>query len=66
MKNQNSGFTLFELLIAILVILGAVGWVMNLLEIIGSFSDPVTGAFIFRCIGVIVLPLGGILGWIPF
>lgn len=60
MKNQNSGFTLFELLIVI-------GWVMNLLEIIGSsVSDPVTAAFIFRCVGVVVLPLGAILGYIPF
>lgn len=66
MKNQNSGFTITELLIALLVIFGAIGWVMNIIEIVGSFSDPITGAFIFRCIGVIVLPLGAILGWIPF
>jgi len=43
--------------------LGAAGWVMNIIKIVHSVNDPITGMFIARCVGVIVAPVGAVLGW---
>lgn len=40
-----------------------VGWVMNLIKIIGALGDPITGMFIFRCVGAICAPIGAVLGY---
>lgn len=48
--------------IAVLV-LGLIGWVINIVKIIGAANDPLTGWFIARVIGVIVAPVGAILGF---
>jgi hypothetical protein len=40
-----------------------VGWVMNIVTIFHTATDPVTGIFIFRCVGVVVAPVGAILGY---
>ena len=50
-------------LIFAFVVLFALGWVLNIVGIIAVISDPVTGMFILRCIGVFVAPLGAILGY---
>lgn len=39
----------------------AVGWTMNLIDVIRWSSDW-TGEFIVRCIGIFVPPLGAIMG----
>lgn len=47
------------------IILGlAAGWVMNIITIFNTADAPLTGVFILRCIGVVMAPLGGVLGWI--
>ena len=41
----------------------AVGWVMNVIEIFHTADASLTGVFVLRCFGVIVAPLGGVLGY---
>ncbi len=63
MKTQ-CGFTAFELLVVLLVLFGSVGWVWNIVKIVQSGFDVITGMFIARCIGVFVAPLGAVLGFL--
>jgi hypothetical protein len=46
--------------LAVLILL-IIGWVMNLVTIWNATEIGVK--FVVRCIGVFVLPLGGVLGW---
>lgn len=46
-----------------LLIAAAAGWVMNIAAIVHTLSDPLTGVFIFRCVGIFIAPLGAILGY---
>jgi hypothetical protein len=41
----------------------AAGYVMNIIAIIHTVNDPITGMFVLRCVGVFLMPLGGIVGW---
>lgn len=44
-------------------ILACIGWAMNLVKAVGALGDPITGLFVFRWVGIIVAPLGAILGY---
>ncbi len=48
----------------LLVIGSVIGWVMNLIALVHSLGDPITGIFILRCIGLVVVPLGVIFGYV--
>lgn len=39
-----------------------VGWVINLVEVIQMAFDPVTTLFVIKAIGILVGPLGAIMG----
>lgn len=45
-----------------LVIACLYGYVMNIVAIFQTLSDPISGLFIARCVGVIAAPLGALLG----
>lgn len=45
-----------------IVLLGLLGWGMNLVEI--AQADFITGLVILRVVGVFIAPLGAILGYI--
>ncbi|MEN9491131.1 MAG: hypothetical protein RJA63_1580 [Pseudomonadota bacterium] len=62
MKSQQ-GFTSIWLFIVPLWLLAGVGWVWNIVKIVQSGFDVITGMFIARCIGVFVAPLGSVLGY---
>ena len=63
-SNKRSSFTLIRLLIVLLWIAFVAGYVLNIFNIINNLStDEVTNMFIFQCIGIIIAPLGSILGW---
>lgn len=62
MNKRQGGYTVVELLILILYVAGAVGWIANLVKLIGIIDGGVTGMMILRAIGVLVVPLGAILG----
>ena len=40
-----------------------IGWFLNIIAIVHTASDVLTGMFIGRVIGVFVPFVGGILGW---
>lgn len=63
MKYQK-GFTAIELLIAAVVVLGAGGWVANIVKMVGSDFDPITGLLIARVVGIFLAPLGAVLGYV--
>ena len=69
MKDINlskcTSVTLIGLLIVLLWIAFVAGYVLNIVNIINNLStdDEVTNMFIFQCIGIIIAPLGSILGW---
>ncbi len=62
--TKQHGLTVFELLTVMLVVGGVIGWIWNIVKIVQSGFDVITGMFIARCIGVFVAPLGAVLGWI--
>ncbi len=43
---------------------GFYGWVMNIIKMVELADQVVTGMFILRLIGILVAPLGVILGYI--
>ena len=65
-SNKRSSFTLIGLLIVLLWIAFVAGYVLNIVNIVSNLSTDVgvTNMFIFQCIGIIIAPLGSILGWL--
>lgn len=64
---HRKAFTIVELLmipIFLIVIAMLVGWVANIVQIVHTISDPITGLFILKCVGILVAPVGGVLGLI--
>lgn len=48
----------------VLLVAGPAGWLANVVKLMGSSADPLTGMVIARAIGVFVPPLGAVLGYI--
>lgn len=49
----------------VVVVLLCIGWVMNLINVVTS-DTPIaewTTVIIIQAVGIVVLPLGGVLGW---
>lgn len=53
-------FNLFAFSVAVLA---AIGWVMNILALVAMPIAPVTTLAVLRGAGIIVPPLGAIMGW---
>lgn len=50
----------------IIFIVSIVGWVWNIIKITQhDFSDPITAMIVLRVVGIIVAPLGVVMGYIP-
>ena len=45
-------------------LIGGAGWIWNIVKIVQSGFDVITGMLIARCIGVFVAPLGAVLGFL--
>lgn len=63
MKKQR-GFTVLYLIVAIVGMLGVGGWIANIVKLVGSNFDPITGMLVARVIGIFVCPLGAVLGFL--
>ena len=65
-SNKRSSSTLVGISIVLLWVTFVAGYVLNIVNIINNLStdDEVTNMFIFQCIGIIIAPLGSILGWL--
>ena len=60
------GFSPGELLLLLwlgLWVAGAIGWCLNLYKLIVTCCEP-TGWLLLRAVGLIVLPLGAIVGFV--
>lgn len=42
----------------------AIGWVVNIIKLFGIVNDPLTALTLLRAVGVVVAPLGGVLGYL--
>jgi len=45
------------------IVLGVIGWVMNITTIVSHINDPVTGMTALRAVGIFLFPLGAVLGY---
>lgn len=61
---NNKGFAIYELIFLMVWVLGTVGWIANIVKLIGMDLEPITMLLILRVIGVIAAPLGAVLGFI--
>lgn len=64
MNKRQKGYTLSELLLVMLGLLFAAGWVANIVAIANSDFSAITGLLVLMVIGVFVFPIGVITGWI--
>lgn len=63
MKSQRGNAVLGT--IGIILFIAAIGgWIANIVKIFSEISDPITGLFILRAIGVVLAPLGAVLGYL--
>jgi hypothetical protein len=62
--KKKLGFTLMEALIVVLVLVGGGGWIANIVKLVDSNFDPITGMVVARAIGIFVAPLGAVLGFL--
>ena len=60
---KQKGYTAIEAIFAIIALVGAWGWVVNIIKIVGSDFSQITGMLVMRCIGVFIAPLGAVLGF---
>jgi hypothetical protein len=63
MKSQK-GFTTAHLIVVVFFLAAIGGWVANIVKLAGCSFDPLTGIVIIRAIGVVVAPLGAVMGFI--
>ena len=47
-----------------LVLLSIGGWVANVVKLFGMALDPLTGLAVLRIVGIFLVPLGAILGFL--
>lgn len=64
MRHQD-GFTLNEMILTIVMILGAIGWIMNIYLLVVAVNAEVWGNVVLRALGVVIVPFGAVLGYIP-
>lgn len=54
----------FGTIALVIWIVGIIGWILNIVAIADSSFDAITGILVLRAIGVLVAPLGAVLGYI--
>ncbi len=62
--NKQRGFTIIEVIFALVAVLGFGGWVANIVKLVGMDFSAITGMLIVRAIGIIVAPLGAVVGYL--
>ena len=56
------GNVIVVLMAAGVAIAGFVGWVLNIIAVVGANFTPFTGELLVRVIGIFVAPIGAIMG----
>ena len=62
--NKQTGFTLPQLIVLLVILAGGFGWCWNIVKLISMSLDPITGLLIVRAIGIFVFPVGMIVGYL--
>jgi prepilin-type N-terminal cleavage/methylation domain-containing protein len=62
--EKQRGFTAVELLVVVLFVAGAGGWIANIVKLVGMSFDQITGMLVVRAIGIFVAPLGAVMGFL--
>lgn len=67
-KSDSGGIMRFLAGLGVLwvgvLVAGAIGWIMNVVALVKMLGDPtVTPMFLARIAGVVIVPLGAVLGW---
>jgi hypothetical protein len=65
MKKTQAGFPITELLVVVLLVAGAGGWIANIVKLVAMNMDHITGMLLVRAVGIFVVPLGVVMGFIP-
>ena len=63
-RNNQQGHAVIALVFILLWVAAIIGWVFNILEIVNTVNLPINGMFILRCVGIVIAPLGAILGYV--
>lgn len=63
MKNKSKLYMAVSVQIALWIIL-ILGWVLNIVQLCKVIAAPITGVFIVKVAGIIIAPLGAIMGYI--
>lgn len=63
MKNQR-GFTLYELIVIVVLVGGLIGWIWNIVKFVDLCCSTITPWFVMRLVGIFAVPFGAIIGWI--
>lgn len=63
MKSQKGNALVVVLIYFTVITFGVVGWVSNIVKIADADFGHVTGMLVLRCFGVLMAPLGAILGY---
>ena len=61
---MKSALTIYWTVTILITVLAFYGWVSNILAITGSDFTEVTGLLVIRCIGVVIAPLGAVMGYV--
>lgn len=64
--NASGGGCALVIVLMMIVtgILGVIGWCLNLGQVVIHCAEPFTTLMLVKIIGLIVAPLGAILGWV--
>lgn len=63
MKKQL-GYTIFELVLVLIALFGAGGWIANIVKLAGMSFDPITGMLVVRIVGIFLAPIGAVMGYL--
>jgi prepilin-type N-terminal cleavage/methylation domain-containing protein len=61
--KKQFGFTVIELVVAVIVLAGAGGYIANIVKLVGLLDGSVTAWLVARAVGIFAFPLGAILGF---
>lgn len=62
--SLTSGETSVAILTITVAVLGAWGWVWNIIKLATADFSDITGLLVLRIIGVFIAPLGAVLGFL--
>jgi prepilin-type N-terminal cleavage/methylation domain-containing protein len=63
MYKQQRGFTIIEVVVVALILVGGLGWMWNIVKLSAMCCD-ISGMLVLRAIGIFLPPLGAILGFL--